>query len=467
MLCAQELPLSVDNSLKKYFPPIFTQIGGSCAQASSVGYMFTYEMNRLLDRDASTAVNRFSYLFTWNFINEGQDVGSYGTEGYTLAYSHGLMTEADFPSQSSAYQFKWASGYEKYINSFHYKVAKYEYLDMSTEEDLIAIKRYLYNKNEEGKAGGILSFSSAASGWGFESDYQGPSQTGYKCLLTKLPTSGAHAMTIVGYDDTIEYTTTTGIQIKGAFIVVNSYGTWYHDRGHYYLPYYFFTHEKGDGILGQSATSVTVRYEADPKIVFKVGVTYSSRNDLSFSIGVADKPYTEIPQHDYQMFMASNQGGDYPMQGSNNSSDMEIAFNFSSFVERLDSYKEPKFFLTINRKEVGKVGEGKITHFSVWDYRDNPNSPKEYVCSDIDNTIIQMGKNIFGIPTTPLKYTSASKTPWLDNKDTPLARPIVIRTAKGNYAKIAFLKYDKSTGKVTFQYYYAPDGSTNLSNTPQ
>ncbi len=36
-----------------------------CAQASAIGYMLTYELNRLLDRDASaSAENRMDYLFS-------------------------------------------------------------------------------------------------------------------------------------------------------------------------------------------------------------------------------------------------------------------------------------------------------------------------------------------------------------------------------------------------------------------
>ena len=81
---AQEsMPAGVDNSKLKYFPPLINQIGGSCAQASYIGYMFTYEMNRLLDRDASASKDyQFSYLYTWNFINDGKDEGSLGT-GYS------------------------------------------------------------------------------------------------------------------------------------------------------------------------------------------------------------------------------------------------------------------------------------------------------------------------------------------------------------------------------------------------
>ena len=76
------LPPFVDNSANKYFPPIIDQSGGSCAQASSIGYVFTYEMNRYLDRDASASpANRFSYQFIWNLVNDGVDQGGFAEDG--------------------------------------------------------------------------------------------------------------------------------------------------------------------------------------------------------------------------------------------------------------------------------------------------------------------------------------------------------------------------------------------------
>ena len=89
---SQTLPTSVDNSTSIHFPPIFNQIGGSCAQASSIGYVFTYEMNALLDRDASIPENRFSYLYAWNLINDGADEGSFQYQGLQIASSNGIMT---------------------------------------------------------------------------------------------------------------------------------------------------------------------------------------------------------------------------------------------------------------------------------------------------------------------------------------------------------------------------------------
>ena len=62
VLPAFSLPVSVDNSTSTAFPPIIDQTGGSCAQASGIGYMFTYEVNTLLHRNASASVFVSFYL---------------------------------------------------------------------------------------------------------------------------------------------------------------------------------------------------------------------------------------------------------------------------------------------------------------------------------------------------------------------------------------------------------------------
>ena len=209
---AQEnIPDGVDNSKLIYFPPLISQIGGSCAQASYIGYMFTYEMNRLLNRNASESKdNQFSYLYTWNFINGGIDEGSLGTEGLQIAFEGGIATEADFPSQYSSYQFKWTSGYESYLKAIHYRVTKIRTFEVNDRAGIDEVRHYLWNRGEPGKPGGIVTFSSRSSGWTINTHYTGPSVTGYKALLTKLAPDGAHAMTIVGYDDLVEFTAPDG-----------------------------------------------------------------------------------------------------------------------------------------------------------------------------------------------------------------------------------------------------------------
>ena len=158
----QTAPSSVDNSLLKYFPPVIDQIGGSCAQASYIGYMFTYEMNRLLDRDGSTPDHQFSYLYSWNFINGGIDEGSIGEDGLKIGFEGGIATEADFPSQYTSSQFKWASGYDTYLRAIHHRVKKITHFEVLDRQGVDAVRNYLWNRGEPGKSGGVVTFSSRA-----------------------------------------------------------------------------------------------------------------------------------------------------------------------------------------------------------------------------------------------------------------------------------------------------------------
>lgn len=464
---AQEsMPAGVDNSKLKYFPPLINQIGGSCAQASYIGYMFTYEMNRLLDRDASASKDyQFSYLYTWNFINDGKDEGSLGTDGLQIAFEGGIATEADFPSQYSSYQFKWTTGYDSYLKALHNRVTKIRTFEVIDRAGIDKVRNYLWNRGEPGKPGGIVTFSSRSSGWKINTNYTGPSATGYKALLTQLAPDGAHAMTIVGYDDLVEFTAPDGTLTKGAFIVCNTWGEdhFAHDRGRYYLPYYFWEQsDRTNSELSRDMCGTDVEYR-EPKVVFRVKLNYTSRNDLSFRIGVSNKASDNIPVHDYLVPIANYQGGDYPMQGSSGSSEIEFAFDFSSYVQNIHDSEEPKFFLTVSRNKRGReLGTGKMLAFSVYDYRENPSSPKVYVCNDIAGKEIKSGNNIFSIETVAAKTTSYSKVQWLGQSGQPAAAPLVLKTADGNYVKMRFSDYNRQDGTIKLKYVYAPDGSLKL-----
>ena len=462
---SQTLPSSVDNSTSIHFPPIFNQIGGSCAQASSIGYMFTYEMNALLDRDASIAENRFSYLYAWNLINEGKDQGSFQNEGIQLASSHGMMTEADFPVQTSYIGFKWASGFDKYLRAIKYKTEKFVNLEITDTASLYTIKEYLYNKGEEGKKGGILTFGSQATGWKFNTNYDGPSETGYRAMQTQLAYDGGHAMTIVGYDDLVEFTRPDGVISKGAFIAVNSYGEdyWYHDRGRYYLPYWFFISEHSHTNLSNDLLGVIPKYEEQPLIVFKVALEYSSRDDLSFRYGVSGNNSDAAPAHNYKFPIFKNQGGDYPMQGRGSSSYIEFAMDFSRYVDRVNETDTPNWFLTVERAQRGdKLGEGIMRTFEVYDYRKDPENPTVYKHNDINAVAIEKGDNIFNIPFGEPDKCSFSTIEWLNRSKQPIASPYIIRTADGKYAKVRFSEYDRENGTIKIKYVYAPSGSTNV-----
>src|SRR5512133_1912997 len=60
-------PSKVDNSRFASFRPIFNQRGASCAQASGIGYLYTYEINYARGISSQIAANQYPYDYTYNF----------------------------------------------------------------------------------------------------------------------------------------------------------------------------------------------------------------------------------------------------------------------------------------------------------------------------------------------------------------------------------------------------------------
>ena len=67
----KNLPDIVDNSKTLYFRDIFSQEGASCQQASSIGYTFTFEIDRLRNLNALLYENQYEPSFTYNFQHLG------------------------------------------------------------------------------------------------------------------------------------------------------------------------------------------------------------------------------------------------------------------------------------------------------------------------------------------------------------------------------------------------------------
>lgn len=399
LLSGQNLPPYVDNSANKYFPPIIDQNGGSCAQASSIGYVFTYEMNRLLDRDASESPdNRFSYQYIWNLVNDGIDQGGFAEDGLFIAMRSGAMTESDFSTLTTSH-FTWPSGFEKYRNALRYRVTKF----VEIPRDVDAIKAYL--AGSDGRPGGILSFSGKCYGWNMMGNYSGPSGTGYSSLVTTLPTDGAHAMTIVGYDDLVSFTDASGTRHDGAFIVANSWGLWMHDRGRFYYPYDFFADASvPTQVLSDKAVTAEVRFQ-EPKILFRLTIDYTSRNDLAYNIGATDRVTAGIPENYYFQSALSNKGGDHYMRGTYDREPLEFALDLTDNIPSNDP-DYCRYFLKIVRSARGKKGEGRLLALSVIDYRSGV--PVEYKYKGELPIDIKDGENCFIIGLIPRYNTSCS-----------------------------------------------------------
>lgn len=441
-----DLPEAVDNSKLIYFPPVLMQQGGSCAQASGIGYMFTYEINRLLGRDAKIGDNRFSYAFTWNFLNDGEDQGGFVEQGLYIAQQYGVMTDADFGSFNSP-SFRWASGFEKYLNAMRYRADEILTIEAGSEQGIKLLKRYLYDACDGSSHGGIVTYASCSSDWTINNAYKGPSSTGYHSLLTKLASEGSHALTIVGYDDLVEYTSPDGELQKGAFIVCNTWGSGMHDNGRFYLPYYFFLHHESvpkGGYLDTNCTAVRV-YTHDPKVVARVNMTYSSRDDINITCGFAMGRSATSASNSGSFGIFKNQGGDYKLAGLYTAvTDFEFAVDYTRKFTDIEKQNPARYFLNIMcYKHGSKQGDGKVNSLSIVDYRYV--TPKVYNCSIPKEGIpLETGRNVFIVNTVPRFVMSASRCRLkVDNATT-----YIVRTADNKYKKLLFSKN--------------PDGTINL-----
>ncbi len=261
-----------------------------------------------------------------------------------------------------------------------------------------------------------------------DSNYSGPSGTGYRSLVTRLPNDGSHAMTIVGYDDLVSFTDASGVRHDGAFIVVNSWGTAIHDRGRFYYPYDFFRDKSVPArVLSEDAITAEVKYQ-EPRILYKLTIDYTSRDDLAYNIGATDKVSAGIPDNYYLQTGMSNKGGDHYMRGTYDKQPLEFALDLTDNIPSSDP-DYCRYFLKIVRSARGSVkGEGFLKALSVIDYRSG--SPVEYKYKGHLPQPIVDGENYFMIGLVPRFNTSCSPVRVQTNT------PLYMKTASGEKAKI-------------------------------
>lgn len=463
-------PLSVDNSKLPYFPEIVSQYGGSCAQASAIHYLFTYEMNRTMERAVEgNPDNTFSYRYIWHFLNDGGDNGGFSSDGIEITRKAGCMTVADYGSELDNY-YRWPSGYTKYYNAMHYRTRNMYMVDLSTRQGIETLLDYMVDKGDGHPGGGLAGFSLTGD-WSV-TDYNGPSETGLRDIIVLRGSGGAHAMTFVGYDLSVEYDINRDGVIqdneKGAFILVNSWDTWWGTDGFAYIPFSYYLMGKDEGGLDancRSALCIETEYH-EPSFTMGVKLNYTSRNDLILRFGVADGAQATEPAPgtvmDYPIVRA--QGGDLFMQGTyfDSAKNIEMGFDLSEAIAAADTMKAPCWFLTVIKVISGKSGEGYVSELTLHDYRSGKDSTMTRQFNQ-ENGKISMTKN-FKVPTRSWfknKYgewyepVTTSSNPLAESADVMKGYSwnniYGIRKSDGGYAKMRIRNYDSKTRKITLE----------------
>lgn len=462
-----DLPSHLDNSLSDFFPAIVSQYGGSCAQAAGIHYLFTYEMNRTLDRKVQNKKEyTFSYRWIWHILNGGKDEGGFSSDGIEVTQTAGCMSVADYGDESDS-DFKWPTGYNKYYNAIHYRTKSMSKIDLSTMEGIHTMMQYMNDKNDGLKGGGIAAFSISNDLWSYE-DYDGPSETGYEEIINMKGKGGAHAMTLVGYDLSVEYDcngdSTISDDEKGAFILVNSWGSWWGTNGRAYIPFkYFLEAGQDDAMTRWDAAALCIETEYFvPTTTLKLKMNYSSRNDIVTRFGLADGNHNTSPLKGttVQTPILKGSGGDHNMQGTRfvSGNTIEMGFDLSSLTTTAQSMKAPCWMIIMGKSVIGKTGTGRILSASVYDYTNGNEYSVEYTD---DMNAITVGYHMFKVPTTNMfirnntwyESFQTSSNILMQPKDYVNApewtRSFGIRTANGSHAKIKVKEYDPKTRKLT------------------
>lgn len=395
-----DMPERVDNSTKKYFRGIFSQKNGSCAQASAIAYVYTYEVNRLRGTSALEPSNRYPTHWTYNFVNNGYDRGSWMMWGWEVAKSMGVPDVKTYGTETGYDLRYWPSQYETYATALDNKVEKYFIMRVSNVRELAYAKQFLATHGGTNGEGGLLSF---AAGWstGYKEAVipQGQYEAGKK-LIASFGGSVNHAITFVGYDDKVCYDfnkdgvcsnnkDTNGdgiIDIKdfevGAFIMANSWGTGWGNKGFIYVPYRLATMDPKDGgIYRQYVYGVVPAKDVDKSLVLRVKATHDRRSELKFMGALAQ---AGNPRY-YRYYGLQNSGGAFPLNGTD-SAPVEFGFDMRPLMQRLEP--EPGFTLSsIIDSRGGGVGE--LIEMEIIDYGNG-----ETVMSRDKNLEIKKGRTV-------------------------------------------------------------------------
>ena len=396
-------PDHVNNAETKYFPPILLQQGGSCGSASRICYMFSHELNSYRDLDGKDANNYYPSHFVWLLTNgnSGKDdfvqfvgvpsAATYGGQAYSKLFGYQEETQNDFG---------WMTGYDKWYSAMFNRMLKPSHFSASvgTEEGREAVKNWLWNHNGDTDfhSGGVVGIGVASGGvWKDipSTDMNKAIGVAGKSYVYKWGTSVDHALTIVGYDDRIEFDLNgNGVygeesaDEKGAWIIANSWGDDWENEGFIYCPYaYAGASFNSSGTFSQNWWSpevYKVRKNYRPLRTIKVNMDYSRRSEIYLMAGVSKDLNATEPEctQAFDHFKYAGDGNygntspapEVPMlgrwaDGKLHDEPMEFGYDLTDLSSNLDQNEPLKYFFIIETKKTA-VGEGHIYNASILDY---------------------------------------------------------------------------------------------------
>lgn len=395
----RSLPSSVSNNMEPYFRPIFSQEGGSCGQASGMGYCFTYEIDCDRQVAANNLITQYPTHYTWNFLNGGYGGGSWYFDGWMIAQSNGCPNVLDWGGH---YAFggpsRWMSGYSDYYNGMANKVLDIYAIHVGTEQGLEDLKNWLFDHTGEQEPGGLACFAAGVSGTFTMANLPAGTPEAGKKVVVWWDSQVNHAMTIVGYNDSIRYDFngdgqyTNNLDINndglvnmkdweiGGLKFANSWGLGFGNSGFAYMMYKGIADGVSHGgIWTNTVHVITTRQTYDPFITIKGTVKHTSRNKIRFIAGVSADTSAQEPAHELTFPLFNYQGGSLYMQGGSSEDDktLEFGLDITPLLSHIVPGEPARYFFRVVETDPFYEGTGEIVSFSLINYI---NGGDEVVC---------------------------------------------------------------------------------------
>ena len=383
------LPDRWNNAYFEYFPDVFAQEGWSCNQASSIGYVLTYELNRLRGTKADDPSRLFNPGFVYSFLNEGSyGIGVSYFDSWEIVKAAGSPNYIDYPyyGQSGI----WMSGYDRYLKAMNNRVTDNWSMPLGTPEDLLIFKQFLYNRFEEGaESGGVGSFQIASGGMDESARWLDPVTNVNWPVMRHFGDDVGHAMTFIGYNDSVRIDINNDglfrndfdnnndsiIDMRdwevGALLAVNSWGKGYGLGGFIYVPYRLVAYDGHQGgIWNKSAHIIAPVKEYVPTLTLRVVMSHQSKNRFRVLAGISTDPSAKEPEQLMSFPHFNYQGGYIPLRNPSplnpaDSMKFEFALDISPLMVHLTPQQKAKFFLIIEENDPMNAAEGRVWEFSV------------------------------------------------------------------------------------------------------
>ncbi len=432
VLKSSTLPYKLDNSRLPYYREIYQQVSSECGQVSGIAYNFTYEINRLRDLPASSPENQYPPHFPFNFMN-----GGHGWHGVSYFHSFEILRTLGCPDvttyggMAAGGDSRWMTGYHAYLKAMKNRIRKVYRISVGSPEGLDKLKHWLHNHLEGSPIGGVASFYANAP-WNPITLAPGTPEEG-KHVITAWGGLPSHAMTIVGYNDSIRFdyngdgifTNDTDIngdnvvdmrdwEIGGLLFADGwGYGINFADSGRCYMMYKTLAEKSYEGGIWNHDVHVLDVKEGEPALTARIRISHTRRGKIKVSTGISSGLNDSVPEHSISFPVFNYQGGSQYMQGgisSDTNKIIEFGLDISPLLGYVSEDELNHFFIIVDEYDPDGLGEGSILSFSVIDHTGDP---YEVICQGLPLAINDDGRTMASVTFDKALHGLEITTPGL------------------------------------------------------